>query len=78
MPSSTGRLPVIDTPFGRLGAAIAFDMDCPNVLLQVGRKRADLTIVPENEYREIDPLHSHMALTTAGARASGLTRSAKS
>jgi apolipoprotein N-acyltransferase len=65
MPSSTGRLPVIDTPFGRLGAAIAFDMDFPNVLLQVGRKRADLTIVPENEYREIDPLHSRMALYRA-------------
>jgi len=62
---SLGQLQVIDTPYGRFGAAIAFDMDFPGFLLQAGRKHADLMLVPENEYPEIDPMHSRMALYRA-------------
>jgi apolipoprotein N-acyltransferase len=62
---SSGLLPVTETPFGRLGAAIAFDMDFPAFLLQAGRRHADLMVVPENEYPEIDPMHSRMALYRA-------------
>lgn len=62
---SSGLLPVTETPLGRLGAAIAFDMDFPGFLLQAGRKHADLMVVPENEYPQIDPMHSRMALYRA-------------
>ncbi len=62
---SSGLLPVTETPFGRLGAAIAFDMDFPGFLLQAGRRHADSMVVPENEYPEIDPIHSRMALYRA-------------
>jgi len=62
---SSGRLPVMETPYGRLGAAVAFDMDFPDFLLQAGRKHADLMAVPENEYPQIDPMHSRMALYRA-------------
>ena len=62
---SSGLLPVTETPFGRLGAAIAFDMDFPGFLLQAGRRHADSVVVPENEYPEIDPMHSRMALYRA-------------
>jgi apolipoprotein N-acyltransferase len=62
---SSGQLPVTGTTYGRLGAAIAFDMDFPSFLLQVGRRRADLMIVPENEYPQIDPMHSRMAVYRA-------------
>lgn len=62
---SAGVLPVTDTRYGRMGAAIAFDMDFPAFLLQAGRKHADFLIVPENEYPEIDPMHSRMALYRA-------------
>jgi apolipoprotein N-acyltransferase len=58
---SSGLLPITQAPFGRLGAAIAFDMDFPNFLLQAGRKRADFLVVPENEYPAINPMHSRMA-----------------
>ncbi|MGA7381404.1 MAG: nitrilase-related carbon-nitrogen hydrolase, partial [Terriglobales bacterium] len=58
-------LPVMETPLGRMGGAIAFDMDFPELLLQAGRKHADLMIVPENEYPQIDPMHSRMALYRA-------------
>lgn len=62
---SSGLLPVTETPFGRLGTAIAFDMDFPGFLLQAGRRHADSMVVPENEYPEIDPMHSRMALYRA-------------
>jgi len=39
---SSGLLPVTETPSGRLGAAIAFDMDFPSFLLQAGRRPSDL------------------------------------
>jgi len=61
----SGQLPVTATPYGRLGAAVAFDMDFPALLLQAGRKHADFMIVPENEYPQIDPMHSRMALYRA-------------
>jgi apolipoprotein N-acyltransferase len=63
--AGSGQLPVSETPYGRVGAAIAFDMDFPSLLLQAGRRHADLMIVPENEYPQVDPLHSHMALYRA-------------
>jgi apolipoprotein N-acyltransferase len=62
---SSGLLPVEPTPYGRFGGAIAFDMDFPDFLLRAGRKHADLMVVPENEYPQIDPLHSRMALYRA-------------
>jgi apolipoprotein N-acyltransferase len=58
-------LPLTETSFGRLSAAVAFDMDFPGFLLQAGRKRADVMVVPENEYPQIDPMHSRMALYRA-------------
>lgn len=50
-----------DTPYGRIGAAICFDMDFPVYLRQAGRGHADIMLVPSNDWREIDPWHSHMA-----------------
>jgi apolipoprotein N-acyltransferase len=40
-------------------------MDFPSFLLQAGRKHADMMVVPENEYPQVDPMHSHMALYRA-------------
>jgi apolipoprotein N-acyltransferase len=58
-------LPVIQAPFGQLGGAMAFDMDFPSLLLQAGRKHADVMVVPENEFPQVDPMHSRMALYRA-------------
>jgi len=40
-------------------------MDFPDFMLQAGRQRTDLLIVPENEYPQVDPMHSRMALYRA-------------
>jgi apolipoprotein N-acyltransferase len=56
-----GRIEIVDSPHGRLGAAICFDMDFPGHLKQAGRRNADIMLIPSNDWREIDPWHSHMA-----------------
>ena len=56
-----GIIRTVDSPYGRLGAAICFDMDFPGLLKQAGSKRTDILLVPSNDWREIDPWHSHMA-----------------
>ncbi|MCP4290532.1 MAG: hypothetical protein GY780_01685 [bacterium] len=51
----------VDSPYGRLGSAICFDMDFPGYLSQCGKQKIDIMLVPSNDWREIDPWHSHMA-----------------
>lgn len=55
------RVRTTDTIYGRLGAAICFDMDFPGHLQQAGRRDVDIMLVPSNDWREIDPWHSQMA-----------------
>lgn len=52
---------VIETAFGRMGMAICFDADYPALIREAGQRGADLFILPSNEWRELDPLHTHMA-----------------
>lgn len=56
-----GRIKVVDSPFGRIGGVICFDMDFPNLLAQAGRQEVDLLLVPSNDWQAIDPWHTHMA-----------------
>lgn len=56
-----GKVRVVDTPYGRLGSVICFDADSSSLLQQAGRNRADLIIIPSNDWREIDPWHTQMA-----------------
>lgn len=56
-----GRLRVLDTPFGRLSAAICFDADFPQTLRQAGLLNADIVLNPANEWAAIDPWHAQMA-----------------
>ena len=55
------RLPTVGTPYGRIAAAICFDMDFPRFIRQAGEARADMILAPSNDWRAIDPLHTHMA-----------------
>lgn len=60
-----GRIPVVESPFGRLASAICFDLDFPPLIRQVGRARADILLTPASDWREIDPLHAQMAVFRA-------------
>jgi apolipoprotein N-acyltransferase len=56
-----GHIKSAATPHGRLGAAICFDMDFPKLLQEAGRQGVDVLLAPSNDWKEIDPWHSHMA-----------------
>jgi apolipoprotein N-acyltransferase len=61
MQPGDGQLRVAPTAAGRLGSAICFEADYPQFIRQAGQQRADLLIVPANEWKAIKYLHVHMA-----------------
>lgn len=58
---SDGKLKWVDTPYGRIVAAICYDMDFPSLMAQAGADRADIVISPAGDWRAIDPRHTQMA-----------------
>ena len=71
-----GRIKSAETPYGRLGAVICFDMDFPGLLRQAGQANTDIMLVPSNDWKEIDPWHSHMARIRAIEQGFNLVRHA--
>ncbi len=69
-----GRLRFLDTPFGRVGGAICFDMDFPLLLRQAGRDSVDILVVPSNDWPAIDPWHTQMATYRAIEQGFNLVR----
>jgi len=55
-----GRLPMVETPHGRVTTAICYDLDFPWLIRQAGRGRADLLLAPASDWLEIGELH-HVA-----------------
>jgi apolipoprotein N-acyltransferase len=60
-----GKLKFADTPFGRISNVICFDADSVQLLHQAGTGAADLVLIPSNDWREIDPWHTQMAVFRA-------------
>jgi apolipoprotein N-acyltransferase len=56
-----GRIKSVETPFGKVAGVVCFDMDFPGLLKQARVQRADIMLVPSNDWKAIDPWHSHMA-----------------
>ena len=69
-----GRIKSVATPYGRIGAAICFDMDFPGLIAEAGRQRVDVMLVPSNDWRAIDPWHTHMARLRAVEQGFNLVR----
>jgi len=59
---SDGVLKTVDTPYGRLGAAICFDMDFPSFIRGLGRKKADIVLVPSFDTERIRQYHTEAGL----------------
>jgi len=55
-------LPILASPFGRMGGAICYDMDFPDLVREQGRAGVDFMLVPSSDWKELDPLHTRMAL----------------
>jgi apolipoprotein N-acyltransferase len=58
---SDGKVPLVETPYGRLGNAICFDLDFPALVRQAGRGGADVFLGPSDDWRAEDPVHAHAA-----------------
>jgi apolipoprotein N-acyltransferase len=73
-----GRVPITTTAAGRVATAICFDADFPEFMRQAGQQRADLLIVPANDWREIRTMHMQMAAFRAVENGVPIVRAAAS
>ncbi len=62
---SDGIIRSVDTPFGRLGTAICFDLDFPAFVRQAGTSGIDLMLVPAFDSRGSNPYHTYTGLFRA-------------
>ncbi len=53
------KIQKVTTPYGTIAASICFDMDFPDYLKQAND--VDILLTPSNDWRAIDPIHTHMA-----------------
>jgi apolipoprotein N-acyltransferase len=60
-----GILRTAATPYGVLSGVICWDTDFPSTVLQAGRNGTDILLSPSLDFREIDPIHAHMAIVRA-------------
>ncbi len=56
-----GILPVHQSDFGKLSAAICFDMDFPVLMHQAGKQQIDILFGPSNDWPAISEIHVRMA-----------------
>jgi apolipoprotein N-acyltransferase len=58
-------LRTFNSPFGTISGIICWDADFPATVRQSGRNGTDILLVPSNDIREIDPMHTQMAVFRA-------------
>lgn len=56
-----GVVPTTETPYGRLATVICFDADFPALVRQAGQARADILLVPSNDWQPVDEIHARAA-----------------
>jgi apolipoprotein N-acyltransferase len=56
-----GKIPVVDTPYGRLATAICQDDFFPSLLRQAGRKDVDILLLPSSDWESITDWHAQQA-----------------
>lgn len=69
------KIPVAETEFGRIGNVICYDLDMNSYIMQAGKNSVDILLVPASDWREITPLHSHMACPVAVEYGCSIVRS---
>jgi apolipoprotein N-acyltransferase len=71
-----GKVPLVDSPYGRLANAICFDLDYPSTIRQAGQAGADLLFAPSDDWQAIDPAHTQIATFRAIENGFSLVRQA--
>ncbi len=60
--TSDGIVHTVETPFGRIGAVICFDMDFPGVVRQAAQQGADIMLVPAYDTYATRTYHTEVGL----------------
>jgi apolipoprotein N-acyltransferase len=60
-----GRIRTADTPYGRIAAAICYDLDFPDLIRQTGGANTDVLFAPSSDWQTIGPLHFQIAVFRA-------------
>jgi apolipoprotein N-acyltransferase len=71
-----GNIPVVQTPYGKIAPAICFDDAFQNFIRQAGKNKVEIMFIPANDWKEIDPIHTHMVITRAIENGFSLVRPA--
>jgi apolipoprotein N-acyltransferase len=74
MEAGDGEMAVVDTPWGRLGIVICYDLDYVRDMRQVGRSGVDILIQPSLTWPAIARLHAEMATFRAVEYGASLVR----
>lgn len=56
---------VADLDYAKVGGAICYDFDFPNLGRVLSQKGADIVVVPSSDWRGIDPIHGLQAMVRA-------------
>ena len=72
----TTPMPTLETPYGKIAAAICYDGDFPNFIRYAGMNKTEVLFLPANDWKELDPIHTHMAITRAVENGCALVRPA--
>lgn len=56
-----GDIPVITTPYGKIAMVICYDADFPQFVKQIGKNKADILLIPGNDWEEIAPYHTRLS-----------------
>jgi apolipoprotein N-acyltransferase len=73
-----GHLPVATTELGRMATSICFEADFPEFVRPIGSARADLWILPANDWAAIKRTHFEMAAFRAIENGTPILRAASS
>ena len=58
-------MPLLKTLYGNIAAAICYDGDFPNFIRTAGKNKTEVMFLPANDWKNIDPIHTNMAITRA-------------
>jgi apolipoprotein N-acyltransferase len=71
-----GKVPLVDSPYGRVANVICFDLDFPGMIRQAGQAGADLLLGPSDDWQAIDPAHTQKVTFRAVENGFSLVREA--
>ncbi len=68
------EIPVTSTNYGKLAISICYDADFPRLMGQMGKKGADILLLPAGDWKEVSPYHAQMAIVRAIENGTSLLR----